>query len=96
MTAGVFGTGFQGDITAVFMGAEKERGRPGVINNGCHMMAFRHGGDRRNILHLERLGAGGFKENHGCFRADKRFNPRADQRIIIGGGNAHFCQQTAA
>ena len=90
MAAGIFGSGFKGDIAAVFMSTEKERCRPGIINNSRNMMTFSH------RLHLKGLGAGGFKENYSCFRADEGFNPRADQRVIIGGGNSHFRQQTAA
>ncbi len=96
MAAEIFSPRLKREIATVFMGTKENRRRPGIVDNGGDPLFFRRLGHRRNILNLKALRAGRFQEQRGGVRAKQALNFRANQRVVIGGLNAHFGQHTGA
>ena len=57
---------------------------------------MRNSGDGRDVLHLEALRAGRFDEDRARIRLEQRRDVGADQRIVIGGLDAHALEQAFA
>src|SRR3546814_1826525 len=64
---------------------EIERRRPGIVDQRDDAARAGDGGDRRDILHLERQGTGGFEEDGPCGGRDRIGDTRACQRIVEAG-----------
>src|SRR5215467_10523470 len=62
MTDKKLGRSLDRHIGAMSEGFEKERRRPGVVDDHDRARLMRSLGDRRNVLHLESLRAWGFGE----------------------------------
>ena len=54
----IFGSGLDREVDAVGVRREEQRRRPGVVEDDAGAAGVRSLGDRRNILHFERLGTG--------------------------------------
>ncbi len=88
MAADIFGAGLDRKVDAFVEGTEIERARPGIVHE--HHRALGVGGcrDRRHVLDLERQRARRLHEHRAGVRLHQRGNAGADQRVIIGGGDA--------
>src|SRR3546814_4961861 len=63
MAHDIFGAGEDRDVDAMRQRREIERRRPGIVDQRDDAARAGDGGDRRDILHLERQGTGGFEED---------------------------------
>ena len=72
------------DVDAVLEGPEVERRRPGVVQDHDGAARAGRGGDRRDVLDLERLRPRGLEVDDPRGRADEVGDARADPGIVEG------------
>ena len=75
-------------VHAVLERAEVERRGPRVVQDHERAAVARRGGDRRDVLDLERLRARRLEVHHPGVRTDQGGDPRADQRVVEGDVHA--------
>ena len=83
MAGRIFRRGVDRDVDAMVERAEIERRRPGVVHHDDRAACMRGLGDRRNVLHLERVGARRFGEHDLGVRLHQRGDAGADMRVVI-------------
>ncbi|MNS89672.1 hypothetical protein D3C72_1236910 [compost metagenome] len=89
MAAEELGGGLHAEIHAVRQGLEPQRAGPGVVHHGQHAMAARHLGNRRNVGHFHRDGAGRFHADHAGGGPDQRLDLGANGGLVELDFHAH-------
>ena len=93
MAGEILGARLHRHVDAVRVRRKEQRRRPGVVGDDAGAARVRGCGDRRDVLHLQRLRARRFDEHRLGVGAHQRGDPRADERIVIGGLDAHALQR---
>ena len=89
MAGEIFRAGLDRHVGAALMRREKQRRRPGVVEDGAGAFAARDRGDGRNVRQLKALRAGRLEEDDAGVGPDQRLDAGADQRIEIGRLDPH-------
>ena len=88
MAADIFGGGLDRKVDPLLEGTKIERGRPGIVHQHHRALGVGGGRDGRHVLDFERERARRFHEHGAGVGLDQRGDAAADQRIVIGRGDA--------
>ena len=96
VAADIFGAGLDRQVDAFVEGAEIQRRAPGVVGQHHGALVVGDLGDGRDVLHLEALRARRLGEHGAGVRPEQRRDAGADQRVVIGGLDAHALERAVA
>ena len=88
MAAEIFGAGVDREVHAEIQRPEIKRRRPGIVHDDQRALGMRCRGNRRNVLHFKAQRARRFDKDRACVGLDQPGNGAADERIVIGRGDA--------
>ncbi len=96
MATDIFGAGLDREVDAFLECAEIERRCPGIVHQHDRAAGMGGSGNRRDVLHFERQRARRLDEHCAGVGLDQCVDAAADQRIVVGGGDAVAFEQAVA
>ncbi len=96
MAHDVFGGGVDDDVDAVAQRLLEQGRRPGIVEHHQRAGGVGRGGDGRDVLDLEGQRPRRFQVDDAGVGPDELGDAGADQRVVVGGGDAEAAEQTVA